>query len=148
MDRARALAVVVSVVLVGATLSPLRRDPYDDGFPLSTYPMFASKRPTVQTFHYALGVTADGKRRTLAPAVVGGTGEILQALRVISAATNAGRPALRELCTAIAARVAGDSEFADIVAIRLVTGTHDAVQYLAHDVVGTEYERVRCEVSR
>ena len=65
MDRARVAAGVVSLALIAATLEPLVREPYDDGFPLSTYPMFATKRPTVQTFHYALGLTRDGKRRTL-----------------------------------------------------------------------------------
>lgn len=147
MDRARVAAVVVSIVLIGATLSPLSRRPFDDGFPLSTYPMFASKRPTTQTFHYALGVTAKGERRTLAPWVVG-TGEILQALRVLERATTRGNPMLGELCNQIAARVRGDDDFADIVAIRMVTGTHDAVQYLAHGVVGLEIERARCEVVR
>lgn len=145
MERARGFAVLVSVVLVGATLSPLRRAPYDDGFPLSTYPMFASKRPTVQTFNYALGVTKDGKRRTLSPSVIG-TNEVLQALRVIERATRSG--SLPELCKSIAARVRDDDELSDVVAIRFVTGTHDAVQYLAHDVVGREYERYRCEVKR
>ena len=67
MDRARVVAVLVSTALVAATLEPLFATPIDDGFPLSTYPMFATKRPTVQTFHYALGVTRDGKRRTLSP---------------------------------------------------------------------------------
>lgn len=147
MDRARVAAVLVSVALVGATLSPLlRSNPYDDGFPLSTYPMFASKRPTMQTFHYALGITKEGQRRTLSPAIIGGTGEILQAMRVVERAV--GRGAVGELCTAIAARVRGDAEFSDVVAIRIVTGTNDAVQYLAHDVVGREYERRRCEVKR
>jgi hypothetical protein len=109
--------------------------------------MFASKRPTVQTFHYTLGVTASGERRALEPAVIG-TGEVLQALRVIERATAGGRPALLELCNAIASRVRGNEDFADVVAIRVVTGTHDAVQYLAHGVVGRELERVRCEVTR
>lgn len=147
MDRARVAAVVVSIVFVAAALSPLLRHPWDDGFPLSTYAMFASKRPTPQTFHYALGVTASGQRRTLAPRVVG-TGEVLQALRVIERATKAGNPTLLELCNQIASRVRDDDELTDIVAIRMVTGTHDAVQYLEHGVVGRETERVRCEVPR
>lgn len=145
MDRARVVAALVSTALVAATLEPLIRDPYDDGFPLSTYPMFATRRPTVQTFHYALGVTRDGKRRTLSPRMIG-SGEILQALQVIASAV--GRGETKSLCDAIAARVAREEDFADIVAIRIVTGTHDAVRYLSHNVVGSEYERVRCEVKR
>lgn len=145
MDRARVVAALVSTALIGATLEPLLRDPYDDGFPLSTYPMFATKRPTVQTYHYALGVTRDGERRTLRPRVIG-SGEILQALRVIEHAV--GRGETKQLCEAVAARVATDEDFADVVAIRIVRGTHDAVDYLAHDKIGRELERVSCEVKR
>jgi hypothetical protein len=139
------MAVLVSTAVIAATLEPLLRKPADDGFPLSTYPMFATRRPTVQTFHYALAVTADGKRRTLSPAMIG-SGEILQALRVISNAVERGKT--KPLCEAIAARVASEDDFANVVAIRIVTGTHDAVDYLSRNVIGREYERDRCEVKR
>lgn len=146
MDRARVFAVAVSVALVGATLLPLRRNPYDDGFPLSTYPMFASKRPIVGSFTYALGETKDGKRRTLSPSLIAGTGEILQALQVVDRALRNG--SLPELCKSIASRVRDDDEYTDVVAIRIVSGTHDALKYLADHVVGRESERTRCEVQR
>ncbi|NVB84097.1 MAG: hypothetical protein HOV81_37325 [Kofleriaceae bacterium] len=146
MDRARLYAVAVSVALVAATLLPLRRDPYDDGFPMSTYPMFASKRATVQTYTYALGVTKDGKRRTLSPSIIGGTGEILQALQVVDRALRSG--SLPALCKSIASRVREHDNFADVVAIRIVTGTHNSLTYLAGHVIGPEQERVRCEVQR
>ncbi len=80
----RALAIVTSLALVGAALSPLVRDPADDGFPLSTYPMFAWSRPTELTASYALGVTPGGGRRYLSPALVG-SGEVLQARAIIEA---------------------------------------------------------------
>lgn len=147
MDRARIAAAVVSIGLIGATLWPVAKDPRDDGFPLSTYPMFASKRPTVQTYRYALGETAAGERRILSPGMVG-TGEVLQALRILQRAASGGRAEAGRLCEAIAARVAGADEFRDVAAIRLVTGTHDAVEYLARDRVGREREILRCEVKR
>lgn len=145
MERARIAAVVVSLALIGATLEPLARDPNDDSFPLSTYPMFATKRPTLQTLHYALGETRDGKRRTLSPAMIG-SGEILQALKTVEHAVGKGRGELAALCTQIARRVAADADFADVVAIRIVTGTHDAIEYLARDQVGREIELSRCTV--
>jgi len=107
--------------------------------------MFASRRPTEQKFRYALGETAAGARRTLNPAMVG-TGEVLQALRVFDRAS--GRAEQQTLCEAIAERVAGDAEFADIVAIRIVSGTHDAVEYLVRDHIGIETEHLRCAVKR
>jgi hypothetical protein len=148
MDRARLFAAIASIGLIGATLSPLLRDPYDDGFPLSTYPMFASKRPTTLTFHYALGQGAGGERITLTPGLVG-TGEVLQAMRVIDRAVGGGRLQITKLCDAIAARVAADSDFANVVRVRIVTGTHDALLYLGPQAtVGRELERLRCEVKR
>ncbi|HUS31859.1 MAG TPA: hypothetical protein VMZ53_25335 [Kofleriaceae bacterium] len=147
MDRARWLGLAVSLALVAATLEPLVRDPYDDGFPLSTYPMFATKRQTVQTFHYALGVTRDGKRRTLSPSLIGSS-EILQALRVIEHAVGGGKGALTSLCETIAKRVASDDDFTDIAFVRIVKGTHDAVRYLGDDEIGVESELLRCEVRR
>ncbi len=147
MDRARVFAVAVSIVMIGATLSPLARDPYDDGFPLSTYPMFASKRPTVLTFHYALGEGGAGERVTLNPALVG-TGEVLQAMRVIDRAVGGGRGETMKLCEAIARRVESDPEFSNVVTVRIVTGTHDALDFLVRDKIGRESERLRCAVPR
>ena len=127
------------------TASPVRRDPRDDGFPLSTYPMFAWKRPTQLTLDYALGVTATGDRRYLTPRLVGSS-EVLQALAVIQRAR--ATRSLPALCRAIAARVAADADYRDVVALRIVTGTHDAVDFLVRDVIGREVERARCEVTR
>ncbi|HEY5951254.1 MAG TPA: hypothetical protein VIV40_37435 [Kofleriaceae bacterium] len=143
----RAYAAAVSLALIGVVLWPLLRDPVDDGFPLSTYPMFATKRPTQQTFRYALGETAVGERRTLSPGLVG-TGEVLQAIQVIDRAVVSGQGEIAKLCTVIAARVAADDDYRDVVAIRIVTGTHDAVEYLARDVVGRETQLERCTVTR
>jgi hypothetical protein len=147
VERARVAAACISLALIGATLEPLVRDPYDDGFPLSTYPMFASKRPTTWTMSYALGAGRAGERIVLEPRLVG-TGEVLQAMRVIDRAARAGRGELARLCAAIAERVARDRDYDRIVAVRIVTGTHDALDYLVRDRIGTESERARCEVRR
>lgn len=131
--------------LVGV-LSPLARAPYDDSFPFSTFPMFASKRATKLTMGYALGVRADGTDRTLSPRMIG-TGEVLQARAMIDGAMRS-RTRLDALCTQIAARVADDDDFADVTQIRLVMGTHDAVEYLVHAKQGSVLERARCPVNR
>jgi hypothetical protein len=143
----RVYAAAVSLALIGAAVWPVAREPREDSFPLSTYPMFASRRPTRQTYRYALGVTANGERRTLSPLLVG-TGEVLQAIRVIDRAVAGGQGAMREMCRTIAARVAAEPAFHDIVTVRFVTGTHDAVEYLARGVVGHETELLHCEVTR
>lgn len=139
-------AVVVSVALIGATLSPLARKPADDGFPLSTYPMFAWRRPTKLTMSYPLGVTAQGPRY-LSPGVVGSF-EVLQARAIVERAVAKGGKELAMLCDRIAARVAMTPRFADVTAIRIVTGNHDAVEFLVRGAPGIEYERAACEVKK
>lgn len=141
----RAFAAIVSLALVGATLEPLVRKPWEDGFPLSPYPMFAFKRPTKLALEYAFGVTATGERRTLTPRLVG-SGEVLQALTVLQQAKSRGE--LPALCAKIAARVAEAGRYADVTEIRIVTGTHDAVDFLVRDVRGTEVQHTRCPVPR
>jgi hypothetical protein len=140
--ESRIIAVVASVVLVLMTLSPvLRKNPYDDSFPLSTYPMFASVRPREVKLSYALGVTATGERRMLKPRLIG-SGEILQAFTTIARAVAAGPGEQQKLW-----RVRS-SDRDDIVAIRIVTGTHDAIDLLTDDKLGKERELTRCPVKR
>jgi len=141
----RVAAAVVSIAMLVATASPVLRKPWDDGFPLSPYAMFAFRRPTKLSMEYPLGITASGGRRYLAPWIVG-SGEVLQALRVIARAKEA--RTLPALCATIAERIAPLDEYRDVVSIRIVTGTHDAVDFLVRDQLGMEQERARCEVRR
>ena len=138
---------VASLVLLACVAWPLVRDPRDDGFPLSTYPMFAVERPTTLTMDYALGVTAAGERRILSPRLAG-TGEVLQAYALFERAVHGPRDELQRLCTQIAARVARDDDYRDVVAVRIVTGQHDAIDTLVHHHLGPELERIRCVVLR
>lgn len=138
-------AAVVSVAMLVATAWPVTREPWDDGFPLSPYAMFATRRPTKLTMDYALGVTRTGGRRYLTPRLVG-SAEVLQALNVISRAR--ATRSLPALCEAIAGRVVATGGYDDVVAIRIVSGTHDAVDFLVRDALGREVERARCEVRR
>jgi hypothetical protein len=140
-------AALVSIGLVGATLEPIVRAPADDGFPLSTFPMFATPRPTQVVMSYAQGVTRDGRPRMLSPGHLG-TGEVMQAFSLIQGAVAAGPRARLALCTAIAARVAGDAALRDVVAIQIVAGTHDAVDYFAGGTLGREVTQERCDVPR
>lgn len=147
----RRLAAVISLALCGAALEPLVRAPDDDGFPLSTYPMFAAPRPAELTMAWARGV-APGGRRALAPEHVG-TGEVMQAFATLQRAASGGPDDGVALCRAIAARVAGDAARADVAEIELVVGTYDAVRWLAGDPAAAEATRdetvlARCPVVR
>jgi hypothetical protein len=150
---------VVSVAVLAAVVSPVARDPArseSDGFPLSTYPMFARPRSTVLAMDYALGLVeapadgADGddrRPRFLAPRLVGSS-EVLQARAILARAIGAGRGAQAELCTDIAARVAAEPALAAVTAVALVSGRHDAIELLVRGVRGRETERFRCPVLR
>lgn len=145
MRNHRPAAAIVSIVMLLVVASPLLREPWDDGFPLSPYAMFAFARPTKLTIDYGLGETATGARRYLTPRIVG-SGEVLQALNVIARARQANQ--LPALCQTIAARVATLDRYRDVVRIKIVSGTHDAVEFLVRHEVGKEVERTRCEVKR
>ncbi|MEO8698902.1 MAG: hypothetical protein ABI867_02630 [Kofleriaceae bacterium] len=143
--RGPLFAIIVATVLLGATLAPVVLDPVrDDDFPLSTYPMFATARPTTLRISYALGVTRTNGRRSISPTLVG-SGEVLQAYMILERAVTR-RSELAALCTRIADRVRDADP--DIVTIRIVTGTHDTIAYLVDAKLGPEVERIRCEVRR
>jgi hypothetical protein len=141
----RLVAAIVSVGLVAAALEPVVRKPDDDGFPLSTFPMFAAPRPSRLAMSYAVGVARDGRPRTLSPEHLG-TGEVMQAFAMLQRGIDGSAGGRAALCAAIAARVARDAAYRDVVAIRLVSATHDAVAYLADGTVGAQAERARCDV--
>ena len=140
-------AAVVSIVLIGATLSPLLRKPEDDSFPLSTYPMFAWKRPTKLSMSYAIGETAAGERRYLTPRIVG-SGEVLQARAIVERAVGKGGTELKKLCERVAANIANVPRFSDVTRIRVMSGTHESLDFLIRNKLGPEFERMRCEVRR
>ena len=147
----RRLAALASIGLCGAVLAPLVRAPDDDGFPLSTYPMFAAPRPAALTMAWARGRAADGGPRSLSPGHLG-TGEVMQAFATMQRAAGAGPDERAALCAEIAARVAGDAGLGDVVEIELVGGTYDAVAGIGRIAGGAAVEReavlARCAVAR
>ena len=139
--------VLISIALLGATLSALLRDPLDDSFPLSTYPMFAQPRTIHYTEDYALGVDRTGATRPL-PAETSGSREVLQAAALYEDAVHGGGRQLAPLCNAVAHRVAGDPALGDVVAVRIIEGTHDVLRLLDTGVRGQEHVRWACGVPR
>jgi hypothetical protein len=144
----RRLAALASLALCGAVLAPAVRAPDNDSFPLSTYPMFAAPRPRALTMAWARGVTRDGRPRTLSPAHLG-TGEVMQAFATIQRAAAAGPDERSALCAAIATRVAGDVDLADVAAIELISGSYDAIELVSGSpAAGREAPLARCNVQR
>lgn len=141
--QGRWLGAIVSIVLIAATASPVLRNPNDDSFPLSTYPMFAWKRTTTVTMEYLVGFTVTGERWHLPPRTTGSS-QPMQAMRILQGAAGRGRTGQLALCKAAAAKVPRLRK--DIVVVAMMRGTHEAIDYLVYNKPGKETELVRCAV--
>lgn len=126
-------AGAASLVLLGAVLAPVRqhwRATPGDGFPLSSYPMFTARRAATGTVTHLVGLDRAGQRRLL-PSSVAGPGRLNQVRRQLWRAVRSGRAA--EACRAVADRLAQHpgARFADVVEVRVVTGTYRLDDYFA-----------------
>jgi hypothetical protein len=109
--------------------------------------MFANSRPeSTMSLSYAVGVTRDGGRAWIAPKFVA-NGEVLQARAVIARAVGGGKGEAARLCRSIAGLLASTGALPEVVQVRIVTGTHDAVAYLTgRDQIGKENVHAECPV--
>lgn len=142
---ARLLVVLWSAGLLVALLWPIMRDPPQDGFPLSNYPMFshAKEHENARIVH-VVGYSREGRHRPVPPDLLGSE-EIMQAYQTVQVAI--GRGHSRDLCRRTAARVAADSDHADIERLEVRTDFYNAVDYFAGDKKphGTQIH-ARCSV--
>lgn len=111
-------AYLISAGAVALVLSPLAHG--QDGFPLSTYPMFSARRPAVATIARALAASADGEEISLSPRLVSGSSEPMQAVSTVNRAFASGTPAAEALCRAIADRVGTEKPEALEVRLELI----------------------------
>jgi hypothetical protein len=130
--RPRLRAYVVSALVLGSMALPVLRQPDDDGFPLSTYPMFSHRRGRVNSVTSALAVSADAHETRVPPRYVANA-ESMQAFYTLARAAAAGADEAKALCEAIAQRLpsADDRALAQAVRVELVTERVDAIDYLA-----------------
>lgn len=144
---ARASALLVSALVIAATLWPALRDPPRDSFPLSTYPMFSSlrERPWIDVI---VGFDAAGNQHRIGPELVANA-EVMQAAQTISKAIR--RKQARQLCEQVAARVSGSLAHLDVVRLEVQSRQFDPRTYFASEA-GKQPLRLRrragCEVPR
>lgn len=119
-------AYAVSLVLAGVVALPLAGVVRSDGFPVSTYPMFAGARASVVSLPSAVAIAPDGHRRTLPPSAVA-SGQVIQAFETLRQAIRGGADTTHALCGRIAGRL--DPELA--AAVEIVTERFDAVAYFS-----------------
>lgn len=151
LDRgSSAYAWLVTGVMLALVLSPLVRPAGADSFPFSSYPMFAHGRDTAVTVvHHLVGFTADGTRRPVPPALVAND-EVLQADATLRRAVRGGKKASVALCRTVAARVADDPAWSDVVRLDLLSEKFDAITYFAGDTAPLQKpkRRASCKVKR
>ncbi len=101
----RGWGILVSVVCLGAVIAPAVIPGAPDSFPLSTYPMFSSRRPAKSWIATAIARRADGTRVALETSDIASS-EPMQAVATLRRALAVPSRAA-ELCRTIASRVAG-----------------------------------------
>lgn len=131
MIAERVRAYLLSAVMIIAVGAPAFRDPNDDSYPLSTYPMFSRPRGRRNAVTSALAVA--GEREVKIPPEYVGNAETMQAFRTLTTAVALGGDASQRLCQAIAGRLAeaSDPALAHAERVLLVTESVDAIDYLA-----------------
>jgi len=148
MAREGHRAWLVSAGVLALVAFPLTQGPRYDSFPWSSFPMFAHGRAdAITSVDQLLAVSRDKSRRPVPPRLVAND-EVLQAAATLRIAIRRGRKTAVALCRQVAARVAEDPEWADVVRLELVTVKFDALRYFAGDTApeGKPKLRARCKV--
>ena len=141
---------LLAVALVAVMIAPAVGEP-SDGFPLSTYPMFAVDRGPISSVSTAVGRTEDDQRLRLSPNLLAGTEEPIMAVRTARVAVARGQA--DSWCEEVAARVSaagpGSDRWGDITKIEVVTEVHDSASSLTSESYEPEVrEHASCEVER
>lgn len=115
---------IVGLAVLGAVVAWPALLPHPaDGFPVSSYPMFASDRDRTVVLATAVGLTAEGEVHRLDPGAIGGGDEVMLAAEAARLAIAAGPTEARRFCAEVADRV--DDE--EVRRVQLRTETRDAV---------------------
>ncbi len=129
MSRRIRIAITIAVALL--LVAPVLVD--QDGFPLSTYPMYARTRGDVVGFVTAYGVDASGQRHELSLATIGDSDDPLIVAGELRAAISAGRADRR--CAEIARRAAAT---AGLHSVEVVTERYAVVDRVASSAAPVE----------
>lgn len=121
----RTPALLFCVLILGAAVWPALGEPPRDSFPLSTYPMFSTLRGQAW-LDVIVGFDTNDHERPIPPRLVANV-EVMQAAQTIRIAVRKRRPKL--LCEQVAARVAADPEFTQIVRLEVQSRRFDPLTY-------------------
>lgn len=130
--RILGVAIVTSIVVVIGVV-PLVLD--RDSYPLSTYPMFSSRRTAIEPVHTAVLVDSEGEVTRLSPTQISGNDEVIIAAQLVY--ESIGRDGGVILCDDISRRIVEPSTRG--ATIEIVTERYDAIAW---------YEGRRSPISR
>jgi len=134
------LVGLVIVVVIGIVPVALDRDSY----PLSTYPMFSSRRTAIEPVHTAVVVSPDGTIRRLSPTQISGNDEVIIAAQLVNRSIRSDGGQV--LCTDIASRLPASLVGADV---EIVTERYDAIEwYEGNKSPVSRVVHTSCRVSR
>lgn len=125
------MIVVAIVAVIGVVPLILGRDSY----PLSTYPMFSSRRTAIEPVHTAVLVDSEGEVIRLSPTQISGNDEVIIAAQLVY--ESIGRDGGVVLCDDIARRFSEPTSRG--ATIEIVTERYDAIAW---------YEGRRSPISR
>ena len=129
--RERATALCVSCAAVAAVAVPgvrlLASSNAPDGFPMSTYPMFAHDPGRVVELATVVVITPSGDVERLSPEKIAGSDQVIQAGVTVRHAIDRGRGASARLCRDVAARLGEPARVAVMIE------EHDAIAWSAGD---------------
>jgi hypothetical protein len=129
VSRWVALLAAAAVALI--VLWPVLAHPDRDGFPLSTYPMFSTRRTGTEPLYTVVGIDPDGAQEWLDPRVIDGTAEVVQAAVVVESEVVAGHA--DRLCAEVARRLseAGGARLGRLSRLEVIRLRYDAVAYFS-----------------
>lgn len=141
----RVIAVVWGLGVVLVVASPLLRKPLDDGFPLSTFPMFAE--PLEQPIFYSAEGVLPDRSRVMVPAELIANGAAMQSVWTLQSAHAQGKQVLRQLCERIAKQVPQDAKLRQAQRVEIVSTRYDPIAYFVSGPAPLEREVLyKCKV--
>jgi hypothetical protein len=142
----RIYAIVVSMLMCGAVLSPLHNHFHgwkQDGFPLSWYPMFRGTRPEVEKPKHVIGRDRDGNEHKLNYRYWA-RGGFNQGRNQLSNIVNRGRSARKEICEKIAEKIGKSKRKFNksIVQVQVVQSHYSRINYFQRGITSPIRRRV------
>lgn len=135
----RPVAYVVGMGLAALVAAPAFGNPPRDSFPLSTYPMFSSRR-AMPVLEQVVAVERNGATRPVPPQLIVND-EVMQAAVTVRQAVHRGPAAVATLCRHIATQMGNAPRYEDVVLIEIVSARYDPILYFTE--APEPVERVR-----